>query len=77
MNRSFYQFALSYRGGGKNDQKAVFAESMFRDLGFPKDEQAYDPLSRYLEEKSDEDMRPIIFDELYNTYIERINPFNE
>ena len=38
MNRTFYQFALSYRGGGKNDDKAVFAEGMFNDLSFPKEE---------------------------------------
>ena len=38
MNRTFYQFTLSYRGGGKNDEKAVFAEGMFKDLSFPKEE---------------------------------------
>ena len=38
MNRTFYQFVLSYRGGGKNDEKAVFAEGMFKDLSFPKEE---------------------------------------
>ena len=51
MNRTFYQFTLSYRGGGKDDEKAVFAEGMFKDLSFPKEETEYDPLSRYIEEK--------------------------
>lgn len=74
MNRTFYQFTLSYRGGGKYDDKAVFAEGMFKDLSFPKEETRYDPLSRYIEEKADEEMRPIVFDELYDIYIDRVNP---
>jgi uncharacterized protein YozE (UPF0346 family) len=77
MNRTFYQFALSYRGGKKSDDKAVFAEGMFKDLSFPKEETRYDPLSRYIEEKADEEMRPIVFDELYNIYIDRVNPDNQ
>lgn len=72
MNRSFYQFALSFRGGTKEDEKAVFAEGMFKDLSFPKDEKEYDPISRYLEEKADAEIRPVVFDELYKLYEERI-----
>jgi len=71
MNKSFYQFTLSFRGGRKDDEQAVFAESMFNDLSFPKDEQAFDPLSRYVEEKADEAMRSIVFDDLYKLYEER------
>ena len=72
MNRSFYQFALSFRGGAKEDEKAVFAEGMFKDLSFPKDETEYDPISRYVEEKADTELRSIIFDELYKIYEERV-----
>lgn len=72
MNRSFYQFALSFRGGGKDDTHAIFAEAMFNDLSFPKDEEEYDPLSRYVEEKADNQLRSIIFDELYKLYEERV-----
>lgn len=71
MDRSFYQFVLSYRGGKKNDEKAVFAEAVFNDHGFPKDEKGFDPLSRYLEEKADPEMPSIVFDELYALYNER------
>jgi uncharacterized protein YozE (UPF0346 family) len=74
MNRTFYQFVLSYRGGGKNDEKAIFAEGMFNDLSFPKEETKYDPLSRYIEEKADEEMRPVVFDEIYSIYLDRVNP---
>lgn len=72
MNRTFYQFILSFRGGGKEDPYAVFAEAMFNDLSFPKDEESYDPLSRYIEEKGDEQLRSTVFDELYRIYEERI-----
>lgn len=72
MNKSFYQFVLSYRGGSKNDDKAVFAEAMFNDLSFPKEEKEYDTLSRYVEERADEEMRSIIFDDLYALYVERV-----
>lgn len=71
MDRSFYQFTLAFRGGPKDDDHAVFAEAMFNDLAFPKVENEFDPLSRYLEEKADPNMPSVIFDELYALYKER------
>lgn len=71
MNRSFYQFTLSFRAGAKGDLKAQFSESMFNDLSFPRDEMAFDPLSRYIEEKADASMQSIVFDELFRLYEER------
>ena len=72
MDRSFYQFALSFRGGTKDDLKSTFAENMFKDSSFPKEEKAFDPLSRYIEEKADAEMPSIVFDELFKLYEERI-----
>src|SRR5690606_17969236 len=71
MDRSFYQFVLSYRGGKKDDSKAVFAEAVFNDHSFPKDEKGFDPLSRYLEEKAEPEMPSVVFDELFALYKER------
>ena len=71
MDRSFYQFVLSYRGGKKDDAKSAFAEAVFNDHSFPKDEKGFDLLSRYLEEKADPEMPSVIFDELYELYKER------
>ncbi|MBD7983308.1 YozE family protein [Sporosarcina sp. Sa2YVA2] len=71
MDRSFYQFALAYRGGSKEDVYALFAEAMFNDLAFPKVEKEFDPLSRYIEEKADSAMPSIVFDELFGLYKER------
>lgn len=68
MDRSFYHYALSYRGGGKDDRKAVFAEKMFRDSSFPKDEEDFDQLSRYIEDQADDELSSVVFDELYEIY---------
>lgn len=68
MDRSFYQFALRYRGGG--DDRARFAEKMFRDASFPKDEEDFDVLSRYIEDQADDALRSVTFDELYDRYKE-------
>ena len=39
---------------------------MFNDYSFPKEEKAFDPLSRYIEEKADAEMPSVVFDELYH-----------
>lgn len=72
MNKSFYQYILSFRGGSNKDEKAVFAEAMFKDLSFPKYESDFDTLSRYVEEKADSELQSIVFDDLYNHYEERV-----
>ena len=70
MNHSFYHFALKFRGGPKSDGKAMFAEAMFEDHAFPKHEETFEPLSRYIEEKSDPVLSAAIFDELWMEYEE-------
>lgn len=71
MRHSFYQFALTYRGGGKNDVFARFAEAMFLDHTFPKQSEDFDELSRYIEEAADADMTAITFDDFWVLYEER------
>lgn len=71
MKRSFYQFALSFRGGKKDDLKARFAERMFHDSSFPKEEMSFDELSRYVEEQADEYLSSTVFDELFELYTDR------
>lgn len=72
MTKSFYRFVLSFRGGGKYDEKALFAEAMFNDLSFPKEEKEYDLLSRYIEEFATEHLRSIVFDDLYTIYTDTV-----
>lgn len=71
MDRSFYQFVLSFRGGPKGDEKTEFAERMFRDFSFPKDVEDFDLLSRYIEELAAPKMTSVVFDELFSIYKER------
>ncbi|WP_432355702.1 YozE family protein [Sporosarcina sp. A2] len=71
MDRSFYQFVCSYRGGEKHDPYSLFADSMFNDLSFPKYERSFDTLSRYIEEKADPSMPSVLFDELYRHFEDR------
>ncbi len=44
MDRSFYRFALSFRGGTIDDLKSTFAEYMFKDSSFPKEEKDFRPI---------------------------------
>lgn len=73
MKQSFYLYALKYRGGPKNDNKALFAETMFATHDFPKSETSFDALSTYIEELAHPDMGAATFDELWELYIEALN----
>ncbi|SES09634.1 YozE family protein [Psychrobacillus sp. OK032] len=70
MNQSFYLFALKYRGGQKEDEKSLFAESMFQQHDFPKTETSFQALSEYIEELAHPELTASIFDELWEYYIE-------
>lgn len=71
MRHSFYHFALTYRGGGKDDNYSMFAEAMFLDHTFPKQSEDFDELSRYIEEAADDKMSAVIFDDLWVLYVEK------
>ncbi|TQR20697.1 YozE family protein [Psychrobacillus vulpis] len=73
MNQSFYLFVLKFRGGQKKDMKSLFAESMFNQHDFPKAETSFDTLSKYIEELAHPDMSAVVFDELWEQYIEAIS----
>lgn len=68
MEKSFYHFVLTYRGGDWSDQKSRFAESAFHDHGFPKTSTSFDELSSYFETKADDDLSTSAFDELWEIY---------
>ncbi|MFJ5769742.1 YozE family protein [Psychrobacillus sp. NPDC093180] len=70
MNKSFYLFALKYRGGHKEDKKSRFAESMFQQHDFPKAETSFQALSEYIEELAHPELTASMFDELWEYYIE-------
>lgn len=68
MNRSFYQFALKYRGKIHADDYSRFADAMFLDHSFPKTSNDFDKLSRYLEERAHPVMKASTFDQLWDEY---------
>lgn len=69
MERSFYQFALKYRGKLDADDYSHFAEAMFLDHSFPKTATDFDHLSKYIEEKAHPVMKASTFDEMWEEYI--------
>ncbi|HWI47163.1 MAG TPA: YozE family protein [Rummeliibacillus sp.] len=70
MIPSFYHFIVTFRGG-KNDSKANFGEAAFHDHGFPKQDEDFQTISRYIEEKADPEMSAVVFDELWQLYEEK------
>lgn len=68
MNKSFYHFVLTFRGGDWGDQKARFAESMFFDHSFPIRSSSFEELSSYIETQADEFLTTAAFDELWDLY---------
>ncbi|MFC5542670.1 MAG: YozE family protein [Bacilli bacterium] len=68
MSQSFYQFALSFRGGDLSDPKTRFAEKMFKDHSFPKVSDSFEELSSYIETLADDDLSANAFDELWEIY---------
>ncbi len=68
MDRSFYQFALKYRGKLVEDDFSRFADAMFLDHGFPRDETDFELLSRYIEEKAHPALKASAFDAMWEEY---------
>lgn len=70
MNRSFYQFALQYRGKVIADDYSHFADAMFLDHSFPKTSSDFEKLSRYIEEKAHPVMKASTFDAMWDEYVQ-------
>lgn len=68
LNKSFYHYVLTFRGGEWSDEKVRFAESMFLDHGFPKNSDNFEELSGYIEFQSDEYLTIGAFDVLWELY---------
>ncbi|CEG22684.1 hypothetical protein BN1080_01617 [Planococcus massiliensis] len=68
MKRSFYQFALKYRGKLDADDFSEFAESMFLDHSFPKASEDFEELSRYIEERAHPVLKASTFDAIWDEY---------
>lgn len=68
MKKSFYHFALTYRGKMRADDYSRFADAVFLDHSFPRATSDFEELSRYIEEKAHPDMKASVFDEMWDEY---------
>ncbi|GLC89150.1 YozE family protein [Lysinibacillus piscis] len=69
-NRSFYMYALTFRGGDWGDIKVRFAEDMFHEHNFPKQSTDFDELSSYIESFATDNLSIEAFDALWALYEE-------
>ncbi|MFD0897560.1 YozE family protein [Loigolactobacillus binensis] len=71
MRKSFYQYLMTLRDPESHDEIAQFANNAFFDQSFPKLEEAYEPLSKYLEENAGYLPSMTIFDATFQKYQEQ------
>ncbi|EKU47496.1 YozE family protein [Staphylococcus massiliensis] len=65
---SFYQFIMAVRN--RPNEEGRFAEMVYNDLSFPKQESDFNVLSDYIETSSDITLSMSVFDDLYEEYQE-------
>ncbi|OQO67848.1 hypothetical protein BH747_13530 [Enterococcus villorum] len=70
MNRSFYHYLMTLRGGKLEDPLSAFATEAGKDIQFPKHSTSYEEISDYLELNVDYLSSMDIFDEVWEKYIE-------
>ncbi|KRK87864.1 hypothetical protein LASUN_20210 [Lentilactobacillus sunkii] len=70
MQKTFYQFLMTKRNPGSSDPEAEFANNAFYDQSFPKQEDEFDELSKYLEENASYLPTMEIFDSVWKEYQE-------
>lgn len=68
MNKTFYQYVMTYRSKGSDPSYRDFAEHLYHDGGFPKHSTSYDEISQYLETNSPTLDAIAVFDELWRVY---------
>jgi uncharacterized protein YozE (UPF0346 family) len=70
VNRSFFHYLMTLRGGGTHDALSVFATEAGKDIQFPKHSSSYEEISNYLELNVDYLPSMDIFDEAWEKYLE-------
>ncbi|MGV3465529.1 MAG: YozE family protein [Heyndrickxia sp.] len=69
MNRSFYHYLMKYRDAKTKDELSHFANSAYKDHGFPKQSTDYSELSLYLEMNGTYLKSMSIFDQAWELYL--------
>lgn len=65
---SFYHFLLTVRG--RPNEEGAFAEMVYQDLDFPKQETDFNTLSDYIETEGNYTLSMSVFDALFEEYQE-------
>ena len=68
MQKTFYEYVQTYRGGDWEDARARFAEAAFYDEAFPKQSTDFEELCAYVEMIADEYLTTETFDTLWDSY---------
>lgn len=69
--QTFYQYLMTQRNPNATDELSQFANDAFYDQSFPKQSFQYDELSQYLELNATYLPSMVIFDELWQKYLEK------
>lgn len=69
MNQSFYHYLMKYRDAKPKDDICNFANSAYKDHGFPKQSTDYHELSSYLEMNGTYLTSMSIFDQAWELYL--------
>lgn len=70
MNRSFYHYLMTLRGGKSSDALSTFATEAGKDIQFPKHSTSYEEISDYLEMNVDYLPSMDMFDKAWDHYLE-------
>ncbi|WP_395318495.1 YozE family protein [Fructilactobacillus frigidiflavus] len=69
MRKSFYEYLMTERNPNSYDEVAQFANNAFFDTQFPKHEDDFEIISKYLEENTGYLPSMTIFDEAWQKYL--------
>ncbi len=68
MRKSFYHYMLRYRNEKGKDDLSIFANNIYLDHGFPKNDHDYHEISTYLEFNGHYLKNMAIFDQAWELY---------
>lgn len=68
MRKSFYHYAMKYRGAKSKNKYSQFAEEMYKDPSFPKQSDDYDEISSYIEINDFSLGATALFDHMWEKY---------
>ncbi len=69
MAKSFYHYFMKYRSNEPKDEKAILANVIYDDYGFPKSSKDYHEIAAHLELNGEYDANMSVFDDSWNEYI--------